>query len=57
MNTLGFSRRFHSWCAPSLDAQRTYEGLIRALEHCASIGGVPAEVLVDNQKTAVAEHG
>lgn len=54
VNTLGFSRRFHFWCAPSLDAEHTYEGLIRALEH---FGGVPAEVLVDNQKTAVAEHG
>jgi hypothetical protein len=52
--TLGYSRRFHFWCTDSLDAEHTYEGLIRAFEY---FGGVPAEVLVDNQKAAVLSHG
>lgn len=50
VNELGYSRRFHSWCTDSLDAEHTYEGLIRSFEY---FGGVPQEVLVDNQKAAV----
>lgn len=53
VNQLGFSRRFHFWCANSLDAEHTYEGLIRSFEY---FGGVAEEVLVDNQKTAVLHH-
>lgn len=53
VNTLGFSRRFHFWCTDCEDAAHTYEGLIRSFEW---FGGVPAEVLVDNQKAAVLEH-
>lgn len=53
VNTLGYSRRFHFWAAPRADAEHTYESLIRAFEWC---GGVPTEVLVDNQKAAVIEH-
>lgn len=53
VNTLGFSRRFHFWCTDSNDAEHTYEGIIRAFEH---LGGVPKEVLVDNQKSAVIEN-
>ena len=52
-NQLGYSRRFHFWCAPSQDAEHTYEGLIRSFEYFA---GVPQEVLVDNQKVAVLVH-
>ena len=52
-NTLGYSRRFHFWCAPCEDAEHTYEGLIRSFEW---FGGVTAEVLVDNQKCAVLAH-
>lgn len=52
-NTLGYSRRFHFWCTDSMDAEHTYEGLIRSFEY---FGGVTEEVLVDNQKTAVLEH-
>lgn len=50
VNQLGYSRRFHFWCSDSLDAEHTYEGIIRSLEY---FGGVPQEVLVDNQKAAV----
>jgi len=50
VNTLGYSRRFHFWCSDSLDAEHTYEGLIRSFEY---FGGVTQEVLVDNQKSAV----
>ncbi len=50
VNTLGYSRRFHFWCTDSLDAEHTYEGLIRSFEY---FGGVTQEVLVDNQKSAV----
>lgn len=50
VNELGYSRRFHFWCTESLDAEHTYEGIIRSLEY---FGGVPEEVLVDNQKSAV----
>ncbi len=53
VNTLGFSRRFHFWCTDREDAEHTYEGLIRSFEW---FGGVPAEVLVDNQKAAVLAH-
>jgi transposase len=50
VNELGYSRRFHFWCTDSEDAEHTYEGMIRSLEY---FGGVPQEVLVDNQKSAV----
>lgn len=50
VNVLAFSRRFHFWCTDSEDAEHTYEGLIRSFEY---FGGVPQEVLVDNQKSAV----
>lgn len=50
VNQLSYSRRFHFWCTDSQDAEHTYEGLIRSLEY---FGGVPEEVLVDNQKSAV----
>lgn len=53
VNSLGFSRRFHFWATDSQDAEHTYEGLVRALEY---FGGVPVEVLVDNQKAAVITH-
>lgn len=53
VNTLGFSRRFHFWCTESEDAEHTYDGLIRSFEW---FGGVPEEVLVDNQKVAVLLH-
>jgi len=38
------------WCTDSLDAEHTYEGIIRAFEH---VGGVTKTVLVDNQKPLV----
>lgn len=50
---LGFSRRFHVSFAPREDAEHTYEGLIRAFHH---FGGVPREVLFDNQGPVVLEH-
>jgi transposase len=50
VNELGYSRRFHFWCTDSADAEHMYEGMIRSLEY---FGGVPSEVLVDNQKSAV----
>jgi len=50
VNQLAYSRRFHFWCTDSQDAEHTYEGLVRSFEY---FGGVPQEVLVDNQKTAV----
>lgn len=53
VNQLGYSRRFHFWCTDSQDAEHTYEGLIRSLEY---FGGVPEQVLVDNQKVAVLDH-
>jgi len=52
VNTLGYSRRFHFWCTDSLDAEHTYEGLIRSFEY---FGGVTEEVLVDNQKSTVVQ--
>jgi transposase len=53
VNELSYSRRFHFWCSDSQDAEHTYEGIIRSLEY---FGGVPQEVLVDNQKAAVLQH-
>jgi transposase len=53
VSTLGFSRRFHFWCTDTEDAEHTYEGLVRAFEW---FGGVPDEVLIDNQKAAVIAH-
>jgi transposase len=53
VNTLAFSRRLHFWNTDREDAEHTYEGLIRSFEW---FGGVPGEVLVDNQKSAVLEH-
>jgi len=53
VNTLGYSRRFHFWCTDCEDAEHTYEGMVRSFEH---FGGVPGEVLVDNQKSTVIEH-
>jgi transposase len=53
VNQLAYSRRFHFWCTDSQDAEHTYEGVIRSLEY---FGGVPQEVLVDNQKAAVLLH-
>jgi len=50
VNLLSYSRRFHFWCTDRQDAEHTYEGLIRSLEY---FGGVPEEVLVDNQKSTV----
>ena len=50
VNQLGYSRRFHFWCTNRMDAEHTYEGLVRSFEY---FGGVPQEVLVDNQKVAV----
>ncbi len=50
VNELGYSRRFHFWCTDSLDAEHTYEGIIRGFEY---FRGVPDEVLVDNQKSTV----
>lgn len=51
-STLGYSRRQFFWCTDSQDAEHSFEGLILALEY---FGGVPAEVLIDNQKTMVLE--
>ena len=53
VSALGYSRRFYFWCTESEDAHHTYEGVILAFEH---FGGVPEEVLVDNQKAAVLKH-
>jgi transposase len=53
VNTLGYSRKFHFWCTESNDAEHTYEGMLRSFEH---FGGVPKEVLVDNQKSTVIEN-
>jgi len=51
--TLGYSRRFHFWCTDQMDAEHTYEGMIRAFEH---FGGVTREVLIDNPKALVLSH-
>jgi transposase len=53
VNLLSYSRRFHFWCTESCDAEHTYEGLVRSFEY---FGGVPTEVLVDNQKATVFVH-
>jgi transposase len=53
VSTLSYSRRFHCWGTDCEDAEHTYEALVRAFEW---FGGVPAEVLVDNQKAAVIAH-
>ncbi len=53
VNELGCSRAMHIWAALSLDAQHTFEAMVRAFEY---FGGVPEQVLVDNQKAAVIEH-
>jgi transposase len=53
VNTLGYSRRFHAWASESQDAEHTYESLVQSFTH---FGGVTAEVLVDNQKSAVLAH-
>jgi transposase len=53
VNQLAYSRRFHVWATDCLDAEHTYEGLIRSFSY---FGGVPQEVLVDNQKAAVVQH-
>jgi transposase len=52
VNTLGYSRRFHFWCTNSQDAEHAYEGILRSFEY---FGGVPSEVLVDNQKSTVVQ--
>src|SRR5262249_57017501 len=53
VSTLSYSRRFHFWGTDSEDAEHTYEAVVRAFEW---FGGVPGEVLVDNQKCAVIAH-
>jgi len=53
VSTLGYSRRFHFWATDRMDAEHTYEGIIRAFEH---FGGVTQDVLVDNQKALVIAH-
>ena len=53
VNTLGYSRRFHVMAAGRCDAEHTYESLVRSLEW---FGGVPRQVWVDNQKSAVLSH-
>jgi len=53
VHALGYSRRFHVRFAPCQDAEHTYQSLIDALEY---FGGVPEEVLFDNQTPVVLEH-
>ncbi|WP_152208724.1 IS21 family transposase [Marinobacter changyiensis] len=53
VNVLGYSRHFHVWAGPRQDAEHTYESLVQAFRY---FGGVPAIVLVDNQKAAVVRH-
>ncbi|QFS86444.1 Integrase core domain protein [Marinobacter sp. THAF39] len=53
VNILGYSRHFHVWAGPRQDAEHTYESLVQAFRY---FGGVPASVLVDNQKAAVVRH-
>lgn len=53
VNQLGCSRHFHVWAGPCQDAEHTYESLVQAFHY---FGGVPAQVLVDNQKAAVIRH-
>ena len=54
VNTLGYSRRFHFWCTDSEDAEHTCEAIQRSF---AYFGGVTKDLLLDNQKVAVLEHG
>ncbi|MEA9393645.1 IS21 family transposase [Acerihabitans sp. TG2] len=53
VNTLGYSRRFHVFAAPSQDAEHTYGSLVQAFDY---FGGSVKTVLVDNQKAAVLKH-
>jgi len=53
VNTLGCSRRMHFWITTCEDAEHTAEAQQKAFAH---FGGVPHEVLVDNQKVAVVDH-
>lgn len=53
VNHLASSRRFPVWATARLDAEHTYEGLIRSF---LSFGGVAHEVRVDNQPAAVLHH-
>lgn len=53
VNVLGYSRHFHCFAGERQDAEHTYESLVRAFRY---FGGVPREVLVDNQKVAVLNH-
>lgn len=53
VNTLSSSRRFHVWAAPKIDAEHTHQSFIESFEY---FEGVPAEVLVDNQKACVIHH-
>lgn len=50
VNQLGYSRGLHVVAMPSQDSEHTYEALQQSFEY---FGGVPASVLVDNQKAAV----
>lgn len=50
VQVLGYARGVHVVAMPRMDAEHTYEALIQAFE---TFGGVPATVLVDNQKSAV----
>ena len=53
VNVLGYSRYLHVWAGPRQDAEHTYESLVQAFRY---FDGVPASVLVDNQKAAVVRH-
>jgi transposase len=50
VHVLGYSRALHAVAMPRADAEHTYEAIAQAFE---AFGGVPATVLVDNQKSAV----
>ena len=50
VQVLGYSRAVHVAAMPRADAEHTYEAIAQAFE---AFGGVPATVLVDNQKSAV----
>jgi len=50
VNTLGYIQRLHLWANDRQDAERTYEGIIRAFER---FGGTVRKMLVDNQKARV----
>ncbi|MCX4024613.1 IS21 family transposase [Endozoicomonas sp. SM1973] len=53
VNTLGYSRRFYFWATECMDAEHTLESLILSFQW---FGGIPQEVLVDNQKALVLAH-